>query len=67
MYKRMCSETISGTSQHWYLAEHTDSRIYIMIISAEPRYIHKLMPLSHDTSQAQGKIRATLVTEPPQQ
>jgi hypothetical protein len=33
----------------------------INIISAESRYIHKVIPLPHDTSQVQGEIRATLV------
>jgi hypothetical protein len=61
MYKRLCAETISDTSQHWHLAGHTDSRMYIKIISAKPRYIHILIPLPHDTSQAQGKICATLI------
>jgi hypothetical protein len=61
MYKRPCSETVSDTSQHWYLAGHTGSRMYIKIISTEIRYIHILIPLPHDTSQAQGEIRATLV------
>jgi hypothetical protein len=61
MYKRLCSETVSDTSQYWYLAGHTDSQMYIKIILAEPRYNHILIPLSHDTYQAQGEIRATLV------
>jgi hypothetical protein len=57
----MCLETIYDTSQYWYLVGHTDSQMYIKIISVGPRYIHILIPLSHDTSQAQGEIRATLV------
>jgi hypothetical protein len=31
--------------------------MYIKIISAEPRYIHILVPLPHDTNQAQGEIQ----------
>jgi hypothetical protein len=61
MYKRSCLEIVSDTSQHWYLVGHTDSQMYIKIISVESRYIHILIPLSHDISQAQGEIRATLV------
>jgi hypothetical protein len=61
MYKWSCSETISDTSQHWYLAGHTDSWMYIKIMSAKPRYNHIVIPLPHDTSQAQGEINATLV------
>jgi hypothetical protein len=65
MYKQLHSETISSTSQHWYLAGHTDSLTYIKIISVEPRYIYILIPLSYDTSQAQGEIRVTLVIAQP--
>jgi hypothetical protein len=65
MYKRPCSEIVSNTSQHWYLAGRTGSWTHIKIISAEPRYIHILIPLLHDTSQAQGEIRATLVIARP--
>jgi hypothetical protein len=61
MYKRSCSETVSDTSQHWYLAGHSDSRMYIKILYAEPRYIHILIPFLHDTSQAQGEIHVTLM------
>jgi hypothetical protein len=61
MYKRSCSGTISDTSQHWYLAGYMDSWMYIKIISTKPRYIHILIYLTHDTNQAQGEIRATLV------
>jgi hypothetical protein len=39
--------------------------MYIKIILAEPRYIHILIPLPHDTSQAQDEIRATLVIARP--
>jgi hypothetical protein len=65
MYKWLCLKIVSDTSQHWYLAGHTDSRMYIKIISAEPRYIHILIPLPDDTSQAPGEIRATLVIARP--
>jgi hypothetical protein len=65
MYKWPCLETVSYTSQHWDLVGHTDSRMYIKIISAEPRYIHILIHLPHDTSQAQGEIRATHVIARP--
>jgi hypothetical protein len=65
MYKRQCLETIFDTSQHWYLAGHIDFRMYIKIISAELRYNHILIPLSHDTSEAQDMIRAILVIARP--
>jgi hypothetical protein len=65
MYKWSCSETVSNTSQHCYLAGHIDSQMYIKIISAEPRYIHILIPLSNDISQTQGEICATLVIARP--
>jgi hypothetical protein len=65
MYKRPCSETVFDPSQHWYQDGHIDSRMYIKIISAKPRYIHILFPLPHDTSQAQDEIRATLMIARP--
>jgi hypothetical protein len=65
MYKWPCSETVSDTSQHWNLAGYTHSRMYIKIISAESRYIHILIPLPHDTSQAQGEICVTLAIAQP--
>jgi hypothetical protein len=57
MYKWSCSKTVSDTSQLWYLAGHTDSRMYIKIISAEPRYIHILvpLPLSHPGSEKRNR------------
>jgi hypothetical protein len=61
MYKQLCSETVFDTSRHWYIAGYTDSQMYIKIISAEPRYIHILISLSYDISQAQGEIHVTLV------
>jgi hypothetical protein len=65
MYNRSCLETVSDTSQHWYLVGHTDSRMHINIISAEPTYNRILIPLSHDTSQAQGEIHVTLMIAQP--
>jgi hypothetical protein len=56
---------VSYTSQHRYLTGHTNSRTYKKIISGEPRDINILILLSHDTSQAQGKILATLVIAQP--
>jgi hypothetical protein len=53
MCKQPCLETVYDTSYHWYLAGHSESRMYIKIISVESRYIHILIPLLHDTSQPQ--------------
>jgi hypothetical protein len=65
MYKWLLLETVPDTSQHQHLAGHTNFWTYIKITSAEPRYIHILIYLPHDTSQAQGEICATLVIARP--